>query len=284
MIHNDVLGELKDSAAGVVSLAELLGSRRVGPKVVAAALPAAQEACGGVATAVEAVAKDVLSVLPSGSSAIAEVTALFERAASSVRALGVEAAAAASSAGEAKTRLVLERAASLASANVTCALFVAELFAQASEPRVVSIRVADVLGFGPMIAEGPSVVRATLDAPPAPVATTDARLLRSLVELCVLIVASAGVSSPHVQVTGSEGSGARVRIAAAPTPPPPSAAPISTSFARRGRTPAPAVVTLAVRRLPLTDGAFELARAAAKLSAADVSMDATRRGVTLAFA
>ncbi|MFO0592465.1 MAG: hypothetical protein U0441_33285, partial [Polyangiaceae bacterium] len=232
MIHDDVLGELKDSAAGVVSLAELLGSRRVGPKVVAAALPAAQEACGGVASAVEAVANDVLSVLPKDSSAIAEVTAAFERAAASVRSLGVEAAAATSSAGEAKTRLVLERAASLASAHVTAALFVADLFAHASRPRVVSIRVADVLGFGPAIVEGPSVVRATLDAPPAPVATTDARLLRALVELSVLLVTAAGVTSPHVQVTGSDASGARIRIAAAPTPPPPSAAPISTSFGR----------------------------------------------------
>ncbi|MFO0593514.1 MAG: hypothetical protein U0441_38590, partial [Polyangiaceae bacterium] len=62
------------------------------------------------------------------------------------------------------------------------------------------------------------------------------------------------------------------------------AAPISTSFGRRARTQAPTVVTLTVRRLPLPDGAFEIARAAAKLSGADVSMDATRRGVTLAFA
>ena len=279
-----MLGELRDSAAGVVALAELLGSRRVGPKVVAAALPAAQEACGGVASATEALAKDVLSVLPEGCDAIAEVRSVFERAASSVRALEHEAAAASASPGEAKTRLVLERAASTARANVTAGLFVAELFAQASEPRVVSIRVADVLGFGPAIADGPSVVRATLDAPPAPVATTDARLLRSLVELGVLIVSAGGVASPHVQVTGAEGSGARVRIAAAPTPLPPSAAPASTSLARRGRISPPVIATLSVRRVPLGENAFDLARAAATLAGADVSIDATRRGITLAFA
>jgi hypothetical protein len=288
LIRSDVLGELKDSAAGVVALSELLGSRRVGPKAIAAALPSAHEACAGVASAVEALAADVLSVLPPESAAIAEVRAVFERAVTSVRALEAEVAASGTAPGDARIRLVLERAANAASANVAASLFVAELFAQASEPRVVSIRVADVLGFGPVLPEGPNVVRATLDAPPAPVATTDARLLRSLVELAVQIVAAAGVPSPHIHVSGSEGAGARIRIGAPPTPLPPSAqAPVSTSYPPRraaARPPAPAVAMVAVKRLPWSESAFELARAAATIAGADVSIDATRRGVTIAFA
>lgn len=287
MIRPDVLGELKDSAAGVVALSELLGSRRVGPKAIAAALPSAHEACAGVAGAVQALAADVLSVLPPDSAAIAEVRAVFERAVTSVRRLEADVAASGSSPGDARTRLVLERAANDASANVAASLFVAELFAQASEPRVVSIRVADVLGFGPVLAEGPHVVRATLDAPAAPVATTDARLLRSLVELGVQIVAAAGVAAPHIQVTGAEGAGAHIRIGPAPTPLPPSAPPISTSYPPR-RAPArplrPGGAMFAVKRLPFSENAFELARAAATIAGADVSIDAGRRGVTIGFA
>lgn len=288
MIRSDVLGELKDSAAGVVALSELLGSRRVGPKAVAAALPPAQEACAGVASAVQALAADVLSVIADGSAAIPEVRAVFDRAVRSVRALEAEVASSGSTPGDARTRLVLERAATEASANVAAGLFVAELFAQASEPRVVSIRVADVLAFGPTLPEGPNVVRATLDAPPAPVATTDARLLRSLVELAVQIVAGAGVAAPHIQVTGSESSGARIRIGPAPTPLPPSTpAPISTSQPHRRaavRASSPGIALVAVKRLPWSERAFELACAAAAIAGADVSIDAAGRGVTIAFA
>lgn len=170
---------------------------------------------------------------------------------------------AARAAGDAKTRLVLERVAVAASSNVATSLFVAELFAFASSPRVVSIHVADVLGFGPAIADGPSVIRATLDAPPGPVATTDARLLRSLVEMSVQIVAASGVPSPHVRVTGSEHEGARIRVGPAPTPLPPS----SKSVPQRRSPRPPPVATLSMRRLPWFESAPAIARAAAMAGA-----------------
>ena len=280
MIRPDVLGELKDGAAGLVTLSELLASRRIGPKAIAGALPSAGDACAGIASAISVVASDVLSACGDDASARREVRATFDRAETSVRALEVELAAAIHTPGEAKTRLVLERAANAASSNVASSLFVAELFAFASSPRVVSIHVADVLGFGPSIADGPQVIRATLDAPPGPVATTDARLLRALVELAVQIVAAAGVSAPHVQVTGSEQDGARIRVGTAPTPLPPS----SMSFGqRRAPRAPPPVATLSTRRLAWFESAPAIARAAAAIAGADVTIDPGGRGVTIVF-
>ena len=279
MIRPDALGELKDGAAGLVALSELLASRRIGPKAIAAALPSAGEACASAASAASAVASDVLSCCGDDASTRGEVRAIFERAEASVRALEAEVKTAARAAGDAKTRLVLERAAVAASSNVATSLFVAELFAFASSPRVVSIHVADVLGFGPAIADGPSVIRATLDAPPGPVATTDARLLRSLVEISVQIVAASGVPSPHVRVTGSEHEGARIRVGPAPTPLPPS----SKSVPQRRSPRPPPVATLSMRRLPWFESAPAIARAAAAVAGADVVIDPSGRGVTIAF-
>jgi len=288
-----VLGELKDGAAGLVALSEFLASRRIGPKAIAGALPSAGDACAGIASAVSAVASDVLSACGDDAAARLEVRAMFDRAEASVRALEVELAAAVDTPGEAKTRLVLERAVNAASSNVASSLFVAELFTFASSPRVVSIHVADVLGFGPSIADGPQVIRATLDAPPGPVATTDARLLRALVELAVQIVVAAGVASPHVHVTGLDQGGgrsvgtsspsggrARIRVGPAPTPLPPS----SMSYGqRRSNRPPPPVATLSMRRLAWFDSAPAIARAAAVIAGADVTIDPGARGVTLVF-
>lgn len=280
MIRPDALGELKDGAAGLVALSELLASRRIGPKAIAAALPSAGEACASTASAASAVASDVLSSCGDDASTRREVRLIFDRAEASVRALEAEVKTAARAPGDAKTRLVLERVAVAASSNVATSLFVAELFAFASSPRVVSIHVADVLGFGPTIADGPSVIRATLDAPPGPLATTDARLLRSLVELAVQIVAASGVPAPHIRVTGSEQEGARIRIGPAPTPLPPSSKSLPQ---RRSNRPPPPIATLATRRLPWFESAPAIARAAAAVAGADVVIDPSGRGVTIAL-
>jgi hypothetical protein len=280
LIPSDALGELKDGAAGLVALSELLGSRRVGPKAVAAALPAAVEACAGIAQAAESLAAYVLSVLPAGSESALEAQGVYDRATASVRALEAEAITADGAPGDARTRLVLERCATAASARVAAGLFIAEMFASASSPRTVSVRVADVLGFGPALAEGPLVVRATLDSPLAPVATTDARLLRSLVELGVQIVAAAGVATPHVQVTGDDRGGARIRVGPSLTPLPPSS---GFPLRRPARAPASSTTALAVKRLPFQEAAPALARAAAAMAGASVSIDPSLRGFTLVF-
>lgn len=281
MIRPDVLGELKDGAAGLVALSELLASRRVGPKAIAASLPSAGEACQITSTAVSAASADVLASCGDDVTTRREVRALFDRAEASVRALGELVTTAGDAPGDAKTRLGLERAAVAACANVGASLFVAELFSFVSALRVVSIRVADVLAFVPPIPEGPGVIRATLDAPAGPVATTDARVLRSLVELAVQMVDAAGVSSPHVQVTSADPEGARIRIGPAPTPMPPSSR--SVPAQRRSTRPPPPVAAMQVRRVPWSDSAPAILRAAATLAGADVVIDPHGRGVTIAF-
>jgi len=280
LIRSEVLGELKDCAAGLVALAELLASRRVGTKAIALALPSAIEACGGVAVAAEKLAADVLRTAGEHLDATSEIRAVFDRAIASVRTLEREVTASGSAPADARSRLVLERTAHDASVHVAAVLFVAEMFTAASAPRTVSIRVADVLGFGPALADGPHVIRATLDAPPEPFATTDARLLRALVELGVQLVAASGVSAPHVAVT-SRGSGAHVRVGTPPEP----ATPAFAAVARRASSrPPPAQGTvLAVRRLPWSEHTHHLARAAAIMTGADLLVDASGRLLTVVF-
>lgn len=275
MIRPDAIGELKDGAAGLVALSELFASRRVGPKAVSIALAPVIEACASVEAAAQTLERDLLAVAGEHADAAAEIRALFERAVSAVRALATEAGAASRSHVDARTRLVLERAAHEACARVAAGLFAGELFAAAAVPRPVTVRVADVLSFGPVLPEGPQVVRATLDVPAEPMTTTDARLLRALVEICVQVVAASGVGRPHVEVTAGLPHGVRIRVSA----PPRSAAESPPSAGRPSPTPAGGVLT--VRRLPWPDGVRSLVRAAASMSGATVSIDASGRSAML---
>jgi hypothetical protein len=263
LIRPDAIGELKDGAAGLVALSELFASRRVGPKVVATSLASVIEACTAVETAAEALAKDVLAVTADHPEAAREIRTLYDRAVSAVRALSVAAAAASRSPVDARARLVLERAALEACGRVAAGLFAGELFASAALPRPVTVRVADVLSFGPVLPEGPLIVRATLDVPSEPVTTTDARLLRALVEMCVQIVAVAEAGRPHVEVAAGHHEGARIRVGA----PPRGTASAPPASVR------PGAGVLTIRRLPWPEGVFTLVAAAASMAGASASLD-----------
>ncbi len=276
MIRPDAIGELKDGAAGLVALSELFASRRVGPKSITRSLASVIEACGAVEAASEALARDVVAVTREHPEAASEIRALYDRAVASVRALAVEAEAAARAPVDARARLVLERAAHEACARVAAGLFIGEMFASAALPRPVTVRVADVLSFGPILPEGPQVVRATLDVPAEPATTTDARLLRALVELCVQVVAAAGVARPHVAVAAGPAGGAHIQVGA----PSRSAAGATPS---PGKPVAPAAASvLTVRRLPWSEGVRALVSAAASMAGATASIDAAGRSATLA--
>ena len=282
-IRAEALGELKDGAASLVTLTELLASRRVGPKAIAAALASAGEACESVATAGEALAGEVIAAARDHAAAAAEIRAVFDRAIAGVRALEAEVAGSKGEPGDARTRLVLERVAQAATAQVAASLFVGELFAAATAPRTVSIRVADVLGFVPAIGEGPGVIRATLDVPPGPIVTTDARLLRALVELGVQIVDAAGVEAPHVQVGPGASGGARIRVGVGLAGPASASGTMPASSRRGARETGREPATMGVRRLPWSAQVREVARAAGATAGVSVAVDPSGRGVTIVF-
>lgn len=263
MIRPDTIGELKDGAAGLIALSELLGSRRVGPKSVARALAEVPEACAVAERAAAPLASDIAAVTRDYPSAAAALFALQEGAVLALNALSTEAEAASRSPVDARSRLVLERVSREAASRVAATLFAVELFACVSAPRPVTVRVADVLTFGPAVADGPNVVRATLDVPPEPLVTIDAKLLRALVELCVQIVAAGGVARPHVSVSGGRTGGARIHITGPPA---------------HQRPGSPILVT---RRLPWPAGAGAIAHAAASLVGASAQLDAKGREALL---
>jgi hypothetical protein len=105
LIRSEVLGELKEGAAGLVALAELLASRRIGPKVIALALPSAREACAGVATAAEKLAADVVAAARGYPDAAQEIRAIYDATIAHVRALEREIAAAEKTSPDARGRL-----------------------------------------------------------------------------------------------------------------------------------------------------------------------------------
>lgn len=273
MIRPDAIGDLKDGAAGLVALSELFASRRVGPKSVARSLASVVEACSGVERAADLLAADLLAATKAHPEAVEELRALHAHMTSSVRELAVMAESASRAPVDARTRLVLERATQEACGHVVAGLFAGEMIAAAAAPRKVSVHVVDVLSFGPLLPDGPGVVRATLDVPSEPVTTADARLVRALVELCVQIAAGRGIAPPHVEVAGGLASGgARVRVG-------PPRSPSASRTGARSITLGAGVLT--VRKLPWTDGASALVRAAAAMAGAKASVEPGGRATLL---
>ncbi|MBK8252153.1 MAG: hypothetical protein IPK82_05730 [Polyangiaceae bacterium] len=268
MIHPDALGEFKDGAASLVALSDLLASRRVAPKTVAASLGSVIDACDAVLTSSATLTQDVLEATADYPEAAAEIRAAYDQTAAAVKTLENEAFAALAAPVDARVRLVLERAAYEACGRLATALLIGDLFILATKPRPVSVRVADVLSFGPTPAEGPQVIRATLQVPLEPITTSDPRLLRALVELGLQIVAKAGVEHPHIDAEVRSPTGACVRMHEAP-----GAVNASPPF---GSNP-----VLLVRRVLFLGPVSNLWGAAAKMGGILTDLNAEQTAVTL---
>ncbi|MGK4005584.1 hypothetical protein WMF31_23360 [Sorangium sp. So ce1036] len=282
------LGAARDGAAGIESFAHLLGSRRVGPRGVALALP---EVCEGSATLVAALeslsaavrdgfaepadpaaADAACAVLGHAGVEVARLTEELSRAAAGGgapgRGRGRGERGAAERGVDARQRLALEASVRRTARELSGALRLSELVIATLDLRPTPLDLIDVLrNWSAAPAEGRPVVRLMIVSQDsrANEVEGDVRAVSGLLELAVGMVSAAGVAGPHLSVSRRPDGRSTVRIAE-----------------RDPRGGAPAVALDVVLR----DGgerAAAVARVVARRARIELAEAADGRAVTMTF-
>ncbi|AUX22162.1 hypothetical protein SOCEGT47_026630 [Sorangium cellulosum] len=228
------LGAARDGAAGIESFAHLLGSRRVGPRGVALALP---EVCEGSATLVAALeslsaavrdgfaepadpaaADAACAVLGHAGVEAARLTEELSRAAAGggARGRGRGERGAAERGVDARQRLALEASVRRTARELSGALRLSELVIATLDLRPTPLDLVDVLrNWSAAPAEGRPVVRLMIVSQDsrANEVEGDVRAVSGLLELAVGMVSAAGVAGPHLSVSRRPDGRSTVRIA-----------------------------------------------------------------------
>ncbi|WP_437785006.1 hypothetical protein [Sorangium sp. So ce1097] len=230
------LGAARDGAAGIESFAHLLGSRRVGPRGVALALPEVCEGCaallaalGSLSAAVRdgfveagdaAAADAACAALDHASVEVARLTDELSRAAAGA-APGRSAPRGAGRGGpergiDARQRLALEASVRRAARELSGSLRLSELVMATLDLRPTPLDLIDVLrNWSAVAADGRPVVTISVASSDgrANEVDGDVRAVSGLLELAVGMVSAAGVASPHLSVSRLPDGRSTVRIA-----------------------------------------------------------------------
>lgn len=232
------LGAARDGAAGIESFAHLLGSRRVGPRGVALALPEVCEGCAALVAALDSLSAAVRDGFVETDAAAAADAAAADAACAVLGHAGVEvarltdelsrAAAGASPARgpgrgrgdrggiDARQRLGLEASVRRTARELSGALRLSELVIATLELRPTPLDLIDVLrNWSATPAEGRPVVGISISSSDgrANEVEGDVRAVSGLMELAVGMVSAAGVASPHLTVSRVSDGRSMVRIA-----------------------------------------------------------------------
>ncbi|XXX81112.1 hypothetical protein WMF30_20350 [Sorangium sp. So ce134] len=231
------LGAARDGAAGIESFAHLLGSRRVGPRGVALALPEVCDGCAALVAALDslsaavrdgfvetddaAAADAACAVLEHAGVEVARLTDELSRAAAGappgrVPGRGRGERAGAERGIDARQRLALEASVRRTARELSGALRLSELVIATLELRPTPLDLIDVLrNWSASAVEGRPVVAISVASSDgrANEVEGDVRAVSGLMELAVGMVSAAGVASPHLTVSRLPDGRSTVRIA-----------------------------------------------------------------------
>ncbi|WP_437650131.1 hypothetical protein [Sorangium sp. So ce362] len=283
------LGAARDGAAGIESFAHLLGSRRVGPRGVALALPEVCEGCAALVSALDSLSAAVRDgfVETDDAAAADAACALLEHAGVEAARLTEELSRAAASAppgrgpgrgrGEragsergidARQRLALEASVRRTARELSGALRLSELVIATLELRPTPLDLIDVLrNWSASAVEGRPVVGISVASADsrANEVEGDVRAVSGLMELAVGMVSAAGIASPHLTVSRLPDGRSTVRIA------------------ERGPREGAPVVSLDVVLRDGGERAAAVARVVARRARVDLVEGAGGRVVTMTF-
>lgn len=226
-------GAVRDGAAAVDSFAQLLGSRRVGPRGIARALPEVREGCTTLRAALEELTASFAEELASTPESAEAARAVLARASAEVAALEAELArieeewgrqgggrprAAAERSVDARQRLAVEALVRPASRELGVALYLTDLLSASLELRPTPLSLCDLLrARGAGMAKGQAGVRLVVDCADECTDGVDAdpRVVGPLLELSVAVVSRAGAGSPWLRAGRRADGRYEVRVAPA---------------------------------------------------------------------
>lgn len=266
-------GEVRDGAAAIENLGHLLGSRRVGPRVLSRALPEVVAGAALLRDAIDRLGESMARFFGDDDVAVDGVRRVVTHSVAKVVELARELEGKHDGL-DARDRLRFEANVKRTASELDSLARLADLVCSAAAPRPTSLDLRDVLSRGPTPVEqrsqpGPLPVVARIDVRTKNALTGDARLFVQMLELAVLTAARAGVEAPLAVLT-SDGERVTVRVSSE----------AETSDSGAG----PSSTTTRVLEIPLRPdlpGAIDVARGAAKRAGIDLEIAPDRRVVTL---
>jgi hypothetical protein len=192
-------GAVRDGVACIENLAQLLGSRRVGPKQLPHALPEVQVGCVALVAALAALEAAMADQLTDDPEGFAALKAMLEHAASRARELGATLKGREKAPIEARERLALEATVCRIAGELNAVLRLTDLIGAAATVRATLIDLQDVLAQRrPSLRSVLTPVLAVVELRTAPALVADAWVVLELLEFAVATVVRAGVESPRI--------------------------------------------------------------------------------------
>jgi hypothetical protein len=285
-------GAARDGAAAIEGFAQLLGSRRVGPRAVARALTEVREGCATLGQALEDLERSLGEILERDPEAARAAHVLLKDARTNAEVLFTALLSHEKAAIDARVRLALENRVVRIASEISGALWLADLLAAAASPRPTPLGLADMLAdrfrafdaMAPPSSKRSASARSSASDPPKPVSpvplkgarlihvavrldgpsqlTGDSRVVSGLLEFAVSTAARAGVDAPALTTADRDG---HLILRIGPAPQPSQAPPRIALFSLRECGP----------------HAADIARAAARLSGFELDIDQSLGGVTI---
>jgi hypothetical protein len=201
-------GDVRDGVASIENFLQVLGSRRVGPRVLARGVPEVLAGCAPLHRALASLGEAFAAELTADAEGLAAARSLLTHAAGRVDELaGVLSAHGGASSLDARERLALESIVRRVAGELGSVVRLADLLGAGVTSETTTIDLGDALAQRRARPRtGATQVLATVEVRERELTVGDARLVLDLLELAVTVVFRAGVTAPRVVVDlGAEG-------------------------------------------------------------------------------
>jgi hypothetical protein len=195
-------GDVRDGIASVEHFLQVLGSRRVGPRVIARGIPEVLAGCAPLRASLGALSEALRVELAGDPEGIEASLGLLAHAAARVDELArTFAASAGASSLDARERLALEAVVRRVAADLGTVLRLVDLLGAPVTSETTTIDLGDALAQRRARPRaGATPVPASVDVRAQELVVGDARFVLDLLELAVAVVLRAGVITPRVVV------------------------------------------------------------------------------------
>jgi hypothetical protein len=200
-------GDVRDGAASIEHLLQVLGSRRVGPRVLGRALPEVHAGCAELLASLGALERALAPEMEADPEGLAAVRALLEHAAARVGALAAALTGRDRAALDARERLALEAVVRPIAGELATLVRLVDLLGAHITGETTPIDFADALaGRRPTQRGAGKTVVAAVEIRTGELQVSDTAMILELLAFAVAAVVRAGVTAPRIVVeTGADG-------------------------------------------------------------------------------
>jgi hypothetical protein len=194
-------GAVRDGVACIENLAQLLGSRRVGPRQLPHALPPVQAGCISLVDALDALKAAMAEQLCDNPEGFDAFQAMLAHASLRVRELGATLKGREKAPLAARARLLLEASVVTVAGELDTVLRLTDLMGAAASSKTTAIDLGDVLSQRrPSMRSVLTKVAAVIELRTTSALIADARVVLELLDFAVATVVRAGVETPRIVV------------------------------------------------------------------------------------